>query len=168
VKHSGQVYRVFREAVIEDEGVYSSRLYREGTVGSREDANRLLSKLNQMDLMEKGRRTKAQYYVPNWEGVAEYISELFSSETSLPVEFVKRYIEVYVREHQTSTLAEMLSDYLASSLRSYLDSGYELPDAVMEFVKESGIDADPGPGQYVEYALGEEDSVLAEEREDYD
>ncbi len=141
LRGSQQVYAVFREAVRRENGVYSKQLHDEGFVGSREDANRLLSALRDKGILEKGERTKAQFYVPDWAGIADYVPSLYDADFSLPERFVERYVEAYVRYSRESSLREMLREDLVTAMRAYR-AREGLPEFLIEFLDALGPEAE--------------------------
>ncbi|MFB6244782.1 MAG: hypothetical protein ABEJ03_00360 [Candidatus Nanohaloarchaea archaeon] len=161
---SQQVYSVFRRSVLKDRGVYSKRLHDEGLVGSREDANRMLSALEKMGVLDKGERTRAQYYVPAYSSFSQLLSDIFENDVELPSDFLQKYVEGYVSVNESASLREMLTTDLVTFMTSYRRKNEEVPDFVDRFLSSLGPEVSDFDrrADLVEFAIDNRDVSVAD------
>ena len=144
VEDSVLVYEVFREIVLSEDGAYNAEICEkleksQGTVG---DA---LYSASEADLLKKGRKTRAQYYLVNWEGLKYFFTDLFNSKVILPDKYLKDYILTYTDYVESSSMKEMLQEDLLIFLDFYKEVE-DLPNPVENFM-ESLSEEDKSKGK---------------------
>lgn len=160
LKTSSAAYKVLSVVLKNDEGSYGKEIEREADL-SQGQVGDCLKILYETGLVKKGKRTRAQYYELDPEGLAGFLPELYLNDFSVSSEFqgfLQRYVSLYVRFNRESTVQLMLRDDLVTSLLAYRQAGNDLPGYVESFLESIGDEAsgyDKRPLEIVGSALQE-------------
>jgi hypothetical protein len=127
------VYKVLREIATKEEGNYSTQIAKELGKGGREEATRVCRRLEEIGLVKKGKRTKAQYYELDKDGLVETFRRLIENKSVDEIEDVQKEVmqradlerneekeNLLVQKHATKYL-EMKEE---SSIRAMLIQDY--------------------------------------------
>lgn len=149
---SNYVYKVLRQIQMKEEGNYATQIAEEIGKGGREEATRVCSRLQEEEFIKKGKRSRAQYYKINEEGlwknfqkivdlnshdelkeITEGLSELPETEKKeeKEKELLLNYVNTYFTRKDESTLTQMLIRDYISGLSNFisLEKEYiEIPD----------------------------------------
>ena len=124
---SEAMYTIFRE-VLRREETYKSEIAEDldksiGTIGDTLDS------LQHYGIIEETRRTKAQYYSVNLEGLVSVFEDVWDLD-STPDEFqgfLEEYVAAYVGFEASSSIRDTLRDDFAEALLSY-ERDHSLPE----------------------------------------
>lgn len=122
--------KVLKQIATSEEGSYSSEIS-EKTGMSRTDASRILRTLHDMEVAEQGKRTRAQYYEVNPEGLLQLFCQIWGlDQEEVPEEFqgfLMDWVKIY--DKGDSSIRRMLREDFAEALDEYRrDNNDELPD----------------------------------------
>lgn len=127
---NSRAYRVFREVIKDPENAYSSNIAERMEI-SQGDASHILTVLAKKKMLQKGKKTRAQYYKPNYKAISEYQAKILDSEETISENILKEYLDLYVKFNKESTIQEMLRDdfiTIFSAYRKYRGTDHEVID----------------------------------------
>ncbi|MFB6199778.1 MAG: hypothetical protein ABEJ83_02780 [Candidatus Nanohaloarchaea archaeon] len=122
----------------------------------REEVSRVISKLQDIGLVKKGERTRAQYYELRRKGLTELFCEIWNIE-SQPPEKIDEFLEKYLKEYENTegTIETLLRRDFANALQDFLEhTEKENYEELISFFQEiEGIDEYEPPSKAFERAL---------------
>lgn len=86
------VYELLREIATKEEGNYSTQIAKELGKGGREEATRVCRRLEEIGLVKKGKRTKAQYYKLDEQGLVNTFRKLVDDKSIEEIKDVQRKV----------------------------------------------------------------------------
>jgi DNA-binding transcriptional regulator GbsR (MarR family) len=155
VLNSERAYQILRAVTMADEGSYATAVSKEHDM-DRSMVAELISKMHDMELLEKGKRERAQYYVLNHDGLLPLFDELWSDVFDQPADdttaalhelneprgdqeadrdeqlqqYLHRYIEEYLERNTSSTIREMLVGDFYRGLSAQAESLHRAREAL--------------------------------------
>jgi hypothetical protein len=142
VKEGEYSYKIFRELVKKDEGSYATEIADIIGKGGSEEATRALNRMEDIGILKKNRKGRAQYYQPDWEAIVDQLPEFYESEPVLPKKFLQEYVSSYIQFNQSSTLQKMFREDLVTEIKAFRHYNDELPGFLEEFLDELGSEAE--------------------------
>lgn len=139
---NNRAYTVLREVIRNSDNAYSSHIADELNT-SQGDVSHILTTLKSVDIVEKSKKTRAQYYKFNPKKAMHYMrKEKYRNNFSINenfISFIENYVELYVRFNKRSTILDMLREDLVTMLSGHaLDS--KLPEYLESFLEDIGSD----------------------------
>jgi predicted transcriptional regulator len=141
-KEGEYAYKIFAELIKKDEGSYATEIADIIGKGGSEEATRALNRMEDMGILKKNRKGRAQYYQPDWKSIINQIQDLFESQPHLPQNFIEHYTSNYVQLNQSSTIQRMFREDLVTEIRAFRHYKDDLPDFLEDFLNELGAEAD--------------------------
>lgn len=131
--------KILRAIVNSDEGSYSAEIEDKKNI-PRTDASTILQTLYRMDVIQQGKRTRAQYYEVNPEGLEQLfcsIWEIDQEDTQDKFqEFLLNWTQAY--DKGDSSIRRMLREDFAEAINEYRrDNNDEYPEG-LEFLDKIG------------------------------
>lgn len=139
---SKKPYQVFAEIVREKDGSYGAKVARKLDI-KQQSASEIINKLHEVGLLEKGKRTKAQYYKLNKNGLVKSFLGLWESQVVSDIKrsvledlvemqedsidysdlmvLLKLYTEHYTHNEENSNIEKMLVDDFFEELESLVE-----------------------------------------------
>lgn len=113
IKNSEYVYQALQNIYTKENGNYATQLAEDLGRGGREEATRLITSLENKNIVKKGTRTNAQYYVIDYSGLTTLFfsawSDLDLSDEALSSALQKN-LDIEKREFQQNLL-KLLTHY---------------------------------------------------------
>lgn len=128
-----RAYKVFRNVIKDPDNAYSSKIAERMEI-SQGDVSHILTVLTEEELLQKGKKTRAQYYKPDHTGLVKYQAKLLGSDNNLDTEILENYVNLYIRFNRHSSLKEMLCDDFISIFLDYSNKEDVESHEVYEFI----------------------------------
>lgn len=118
---SQYAFQILKIISSKEQGSYATEIDNIIEINDREEASRVINKLEEIGLVKKGERTRAQYYKLRREGLTSLFFEMWNLEQQTPRDLghlLEEYLKNY--ENPDGTIKTLLKRDFANGLNNYL------------------------------------------------